>query len=78
MVKIIRKERHYIDYIDEYEIPVSLYNELFVDREAVYSDELWEALESYHAGSRVDEVSNRSGEFDLDVDIEVRGGEDQG
>ena len=77
MVKIIRKERHYIDYIDEYDIPASLYKKLFVDREAVYSDELWETLESYHAGSRVDEVSNRSGEFDLDVDIEVHGGEDQ-
>jgi hypothetical protein len=77
MVKITRKERHYIDYIDEYEIPASLYEKLFVDREAVYSGELWESLTSYHVGSRVDEVSNRSGEFDLDVDIEVHDGEDQ-
>lgn len=71
MVKILRKERHYIDYIDEYEIPVSLYKTMFADREIIYSDELWETLQTYHVKSRVDEVSNRSGDFDLDVDIEV-------
>ena len=75
MIKIVRKERHYIDYIDEYEVPEETYREFFTDGEVELSADLWEALESFHVSRQIDEISNRTGDFELDVDIQVANGD---
>lgn len=76
MVKIVRKERHYIDYIDEYQIPEELYKKIFLDREDLPVD-IWDILADYHVEQVVDEVSNRRGDYELDIDVQLQPDEDQ-
>ena len=76
MVKIIRKERHYIDYIDEYQIPEELYKKVFLDREDLPVD-IWDILADYHVEQVVDQVSNRRGDYELDIDVQLQSDEDQ-
>ena len=71
MVKIVRKERHYIDYIDEYQIPEELYKKIFLDREDLPVD-IWDILADYHVEQVVDQVSNRRGDYELDIDVQLQ------
>lgn len=76
MVKILRKERHYIDYIDEYQIPEELYKKVFLDREDLPVD-IWDILADYHVEQVVDQVSNRSGDYEIDIDVQLQPEGDQ-
>lgn len=76
MVKIVRKERHYIDYIDEYQIPEELYKKIFLDREDLPVD-IWDILADYHVEQVVDEVSNRRGDYEIDIDVQLQTDGDQ-